>query len=739
MAEQLGVKLKEYAEKGDMDGFEEVWLEALEKPGQVEDFLDALDILDKNVRKERTLALMPLVIEIYEKMDKHEEVILAARSIGLLKPRDPAVRRALIKHLRIAHKGEEWIELFLRESGIVEGLDLDKAIMRYDSYQKYKPGDGVIHGSGWGPGVVIGYNDISRDVKVKFEDNHVRELPLDSAVESLKPLDPDDLRVMLMTRPEELAELAKNEPAHAIRKVLKIHRRGEKLSAAKIKQDLIDVVVSKGNWAKWWTRAKQEAAKDPFLEVTGGSRPIFQLRDKPVSIEEEVKAQLAQSENLEDIIKRSREYFAAKPSKELKKILLDEVEDRLKDSIEQEQDPGPIMDALILIEEKGGKGPKQSWEYLREILLEGEEEDVYPNEIEVADLIRSIPSDKGKALVLKSFMKAFPETWAEIFGDSYFLIPRNLLDPIADHLTKKGKLSILVEKFYDLSHSPWRAPWSLFYLARRVISGGFKTEPEAPRLSEVALSMLLVLESAVFNSSGTIQLRRELVKRYEELFFDPKRNLMEKFIEEGTMEEIRRAFSMIHLTSKVPEGIQEYLRSEISYKYPEFKSEDELPLWEELGMLCTRQGILDKQEELRLLLNEKIPNNSAAIGKAAALGDLSENSEWTAALEDQRLLTEKAAQIEDELENTRAIEDQVMPKDIVTPGVEVTFRRADGDEVESMSILGPWDAGSPGVVSYKAPMAYPLLGKKVGAEVTVNLPDRTFKLTILSIEPIVFD
>ena len=68
------------------------------------------------------------------------------------------------------------------------------------------------------------------------------------------------------------------------------------------------------------------------------------------------------------------------------------------------------------------------------------------------------------------------------------------------------------------------------------------------------------------------------------------------------------------------------------------------------------------------MVENKIPDNSRAIGAAAALGDLSENSEWESAMEEQRNLTTRATTMDQELRKARLIEDQELPEGKVAPG-----------------------------------------------------------------------
>jgi transcription elongation factor GreA-like protein len=306
MSEAFGVNLKEKAVAGDRDNLEEAWLEALEKPGPASDFLDALDALEQGMRKECSLALLPLVIETYDGLGRYEDSLQVCRRMVQYKSIDRAMRRILVRSLRETYKGTDWIEAFLHATGLLEGDPMDACMERFDAYLPYRPGCGAIHGSGWGSGVVEGFNEDTWEIRVRFEDGCKRELPLSSAVDNLRPLNEGDLRIMVMVRPDELREMAQKDPALAIRKALEL-RPKVKLSAAKVKEILVGQVVPQEEWSRWWTRAKQAAAKDPYLHLEGGSRPIFQLRDKPVSIQEEAMASLEGTADLTETVEKVRE------------------------------------------------------------------------------------------------------------------------------------------------------------------------------------------------------------------------------------------------------------------------------------------------------------------------------------------------------------------------------------------------------------------------------------------------
>jgi len=120
------------------------------------------------------------------------------------------------------------------------------------------------------------------------------------------------------------------------------------------------------------------------------------------------------------------------------------------------------------------------------------------------------------------------------------------------------------------------------------------------------------------------------------------------------------------------------------------------------------------KDEYNVLVGEKIPANSKAIGAAAALGDLSENSEWESAMEEQRNLTSRATEMDKQIRSARLVEDQEIPDGIVAPGTRVTLLEEESGKQRIYVILGPWDATEESTINYRAPIAHGILGLSVG-------------------------
>jgi transcription elongation factor GreA len=144
-----------------------------------------------------------------------------------------------------------------------------------------------------------------------------------------------------------------------------------------------------------------------------------------------------------------------------------------------------------------------------------------------------------------------------------------------------------------------------------------------------------------------------------------------------------------------------------------------------------------QRAELEEIINKKIPENSRAIGQARSYGDLSENFEFKAAKEAQRMLQRRRAELERDLSHARASYFEEATTDHVGVGNRVKVTEIDSGAEKVYSILGAWDSDPQrGIISYLSPVAKALLGKSVGNEVDVETENNRHRLRVESIEKI---
>lgn len=137
----------------------------------------------------------------------------------------------------------------------------------------------------------------------------------------------------------------------------------------------------------------------------------------------------------------------------------------------------------------------------------------------------------------------------------------------------------------------------------------------------------------------------------------------------------------------------------------------------------TKEGFEKLEVELEHLKTVRRPEVVEKIKVARSFGDLSENSEYDAAKDEQGFVEQEITKIEMMLRHAVIIEDDGS-KSEVQIGRTVTFTEVPGNEEESYKIVGSAEADPfEGKISNESPIAKALLGKKVGDEVNVPLPN----------------
>ena len=122
----------------------------------------------------------------------------------------------------------------------------------------------------------------------------------------------------------------------------------------------------------------------------------------------------------------------------------------------------------------------------------------------------------------------------------------------------------------------------------------------------------------------------------------------------------------------------------------------------------TQQGLEELKKEREHIITIDIENNKLAIQEARALGDLSENAEYSAAKEEQRTLNDRLALIDDILKNHEIIREEWYTVRYEDTGVEKSFQLVgilEADPLESK-------------ISKESPIGKALQGHKVGDVIT---------------------
>ena len=147
----------------------------------------------------------------------------------------------------------------------------------------------------------------------------------------------------------------------------------------------------------------------------------------------------------------------------------------------------------------------------------------------------------------------------------------------------------------------------------------------------------------------------------------------------------------------------------------------------------TEEGLQKLKNELEYLINVRRPEVTKNIGIARGFGDLSENSEYDEAKNEQAKVEAQIAELEETLKHVQIVKDTGM--DVVNLGTRVKVKNLVLGNELSYTLVGSNEANAlEGKISDQSPVGKAIIGAKVGDTITIAIPSGTLKIQILSIE-----
>jgi transcription elongation factor GreA len=296
-----------------------------------------------------------------------------------------------------------------------------------------------------------------------------------------------------------------------------------------------------------------------------------------------------------------------------------------------------------------------------------------------------------------------------------------------------------------LAH-PDRNPDLFAWAGRKVIDGKLPHVAESFHpitICQSAATLLSDAEEAARAAGGDTRKAGaagvNVAARMRTILQDGHGKLLKISLRKADLEQARRFLAHIKMLSGLSNQLRTMMEELVLLEHPtlrkrtqEDKQEAETPkVHYALG-----DSIERKRQELSHILNVEIPENSVAIGVAREHGDLRENAEYHAAKDRQKILMQRAADLEDLIARARVIELENVKDDIVRFGTRVHLLRVEDNAEESVVIMGMWEANADrGIISYQTPFGSQLMGRQAGEEFEMVLPDgRRVHYRVLGIE-----
>jgi transcription elongation GreA/GreB family factor len=568
----------------------------------------------------------------------------------------------------------------------------------------------------WGFGIVRALDGFYGRVRIDFDGKPGHEMAFAYASSALQLVDGEHLLALRRLQPERLVTMVREQPAELVKLTLK--SLGP-MPLPILQEWLALKLKVVPDWKTFWDAARKGLKTDPQIEIPAKRSECLRLSNRQsrfdLSWVEAFQRERAMDVLLERLENLQESWDDQKSRPEIQEAVADRVRFIIRGSSERQSDL--LARGLLMAHELG------------------------------LDLVEMDPLG-GRALflrpgVLRSALAKLPVRFhrplLELVGgfDRETLTAR-LLDEVpemsspclalvVEGLESWGKGAVIRERIKALTATRDTSPAVANWVARH-----WETIDEwstIPMLELPEFLLELLSRRYAYDMLKAAHLAEEILMDKAWLMAVMGRMTSEQ--RQGVMQRLKRMAEGRNVIDV------KGLMGRLIVLFPELNrvlsSTEETPT--AAARLTSWRSLKDRRHQLEKLVNEEIPANSRDIGVARGYGDLRENFEYKSAKEQQGLLMQRRAELEQDLAQARGTDFKEVPTDRVAPGTSVRIRQADG-RVENYTLLGEWDQNSDlHIISSSSRLAQLLNGAQVGDTVQVpNAQEEMVPCTVESIE-----
>ena len=151
-------------------------------------------------------------------------------------------------------------------------------------------------------------------------------------------------------------------------------------------------------------------------------------------------------------------------------------------------------------------------------------------------------------------------------------------------------------------------------------------------------------------------------------------------------------------------------------------------------IVLTSEGLHKIEQELEQLKTVRRKEVSEKIKVALSFGDLSENSEYDEAKNEQAMVESRINEIEQMMKNVSVLDEEGISTESVSVGSKITVKRLSNGKVDTYKIVGSTEAAPlEKKISDESPVGKAMLGHKAGEKVEVETPSGIIEYEIVEI------
>lgn len=567
----------------------------------------------------------------------------------------------------------------------------------------------------WGFGKIKTVDTVFARFTIDFPGKPGHTMDLAFAAESLKPISKDHILARKATDLEGLHRMAAR---HLDLIKLVLNSYGGKATADQIQQALVPDVI-RDDWRKWWETARREMKKDGhFVVPLKKTEPVI-FQERETTLQNRLLADFRAAKGLKARVAVVGEVLKSASDLTDKSAVANEIISALNADIASHQrtQPAVALEAVFVRDElRAVAGLQAAGDEITDTQIWAQDN------VKFGSVLELVPAAKHHR-ALESYKKANPERWHDVLRSSVNIVPAKLCREFAVLLIQEGKMDVLKETLTRLINQHTASSELLLWVARD------RSDAYADILGpEVFRAMLTAMERDQFNEKRSNRLREFILDDHE---------LLAELTASADIEVIKDLTRALQFSPVFDDMDKRSLLARLVKAHPVVQSLVSGEQTRQDTMLLVSWESLERRRgEYEELVQKKIPANSKEIAIARSYGDLSENHEYKAAKEMQKILMRRKEELEAQLARARGTDFSNTKTDTVGIGTIVQATDLGANQPETFTILGAWDSEpDKGVISYLSPVAQSLLNHKVGDEVEFEFHGAIHRHRIEKIEP----
>ncbi|HPS53708.1 MAG TPA: GreA/GreB family elongation factor, partial [Phycisphaerae bacterium] len=486
-------------------------------------------------------------------------------------------------------------------------------------------------------------------------------------------------------------------------------------------------IISDDKWSNWWSRARSAVRKSANLTIEGKNPAVVVLHEQALTLEDELAPARTAARAPKEFFDLIKTYYseAAKRSVDVQSDFVDDIISMLAALATQfsQNCPADALEVTLMIDHAvrlGANAPTNC--PTTQQLIEASQ-----NAAEMIVQIKDVALQKDAFDALAQRPDA-----ADQFERLMLISPADLLDDIVSRLEKMGR-NDAAERAIDVAlNEPLDHTQIIIWLWNKP---GVEIA-NLPSHSTILIKLLEVLndiDHRLVAPNEEKKARRQAIRAALSASKFKIYNETIDAMDEAMASVIRTKIDRLH---NLAITMYEAMMGKIRENHFALFVKKKIAPWLDENVIWTTQAAYNARgEELNHIKEVLMPANAKQIGLAAEQGDLRENADWQAAIEERDMLVSRVRKINSEIAMARVLERSDVPRDSVGIGSKIMIRRLDNAAETEMTFLGPWDSNpDEKIYSYTTKLAQNLMGLAAGEKIELDFEGEVYEYEIVGIE-----